>query len=142
MKPKQLLEKHLIVKKSTLPLSGKGLFTKQLIKRGTKIVEYKGKITNWNNAYHDNGKNVYIYYVNRNHVIDAKHDKKILARYANDAKGIEQLNKVTNNSTYIIEANRVFIKAIKDIPPGDEILVGYGKEYWNVIKKYNCEASK
>jgi hypothetical protein len=28
----------------------------------------------------------------------------------------------------------VYIEAIKDIPAGGEILVQYGKEYWDVIK--------
>jgi hypothetical protein len=39
-----LLEDQLIVKKSSLPGSGKGLFTKKLIPKGTRIVEYKGRI--------------------------------------------------------------------------------------------------
>ncbi|MBK8291257.1 MAG: SET domain-containing protein [Flammeovirgaceae bacterium] len=42
-----LLEKKLIVKKSTLPGAGKGLFTKVSIPKGTRIVEYKGKIVTW-----------------------------------------------------------------------------------------------
>ena len=42
-----LLENQLVVKNSTLPGSGKGLFTKKMIPKGTRIVEYKGRITNW-----------------------------------------------------------------------------------------------
>ena len=42
-----LLEKNLFVKKSTIPNSGKGLFTKVLITKGTRIIEYKGKIVTW-----------------------------------------------------------------------------------------------
>lgn len=39
-----LLEKHLYVKRSLLPGAGRGLFTKVPIKKGTRIVEYKGEI--------------------------------------------------------------------------------------------------
>src|ERR1700712_3573466 len=125
------LRQQLKVKKSQIPLSGKGLFTKVLIARGTKIVEYLGKMTTWKDADHDDGKNAYIYYVDKNHVIDASKNKKFLARYANDAKGFKQIKAILNNSTYVINENkRVYIKAIKNILPGSEILVGYGKEYW------------
>ena len=42
-----LLEKLIRVKKSTIPGAGKGLFTKGAIKKGTRIVEYKGKRVTW-----------------------------------------------------------------------------------------------
>ncbi len=42
-----LLEGQLIVKRSTLKGAGKGLFTTRDIPRGTKIAEYKGKVSNW-----------------------------------------------------------------------------------------------
>ena len=59
-----LFEKHLVVKKSTLPGAGKGLFTKKLIPRGTRIAEYKGKITTWKEVDHRDGLNAYIFYIN------------------------------------------------------------------------------
>lgn len=127
--------KSLYVKKSKLPNAGKGLFTKAYIPKGSLIIEYKGKITTWENAYHDDGKNAYIYYINKNHVIDAKGDKGMLARYANDAKGLKRLKGISNNCSYTIINKKVFIKAFKDIAPYEEILVGYGKTYWDVIKK-------
>jgi SET domain-containing protein len=129
-----LLEKDLIVKRSTIPNSGKGLFTKIFIPKGTRIVEYKGKITTWKEVDHDDGKNGYIYYVNRNFVIDASVDKKALARYANDAKGLKQVKGVDNNSIYRQDNLRVYIESTKDIPANSEILVRYGKEYWDVIR--------
>ena len=129
-----LLEKQLVVKRSTIPKSGKGLFTKKFISKGTKIVEYKGRITTWKNANHRNGENGYIYYVKRNHVIDAWPYKLALARYGNDARGLIKIQGITNNSEYLEEGLRVFIVAKKDIPANSEILVGYGKEYWDIIK--------
>jgi SET domain-containing protein len=131
-----LLEKHLIVHRSTLPYAGKGLFTKVFIAQGALIVEYKGKITTWKEIESNRNFNGYVYYINRNHVIDAKPCKKCIGRYANDAKGLTKLKSKRNNCCYTIINDRVFIKAIKNIKAGEELLVGYGKEYWDVIK-YN-----
>jgi len=127
--------KNLVVKKSVLPGSGKGLYTKTFIPKNTKITEYKGKITTWEKADHGAGDNPYLFYVNRNHVIDAKRTKLSLAGYANDARGLNKVKGMVNNSIYVVENKIVFIQAITDIPAGSEILVGYGKEYWDVIKK-------
>ncbi|MEO6453838.1 MAG: SET domain-containing protein-lysine N-methyltransferase [Ginsengibacter sp.] len=130
-----LLEASLVVKKSTIPGAGKGLFTKKMIPRGTRIVEYKGKISKWKDVDHKEGMNAYIYYVNRNHVIDASSNKN-LARYANDAKGSKKITALTNNCIYVQDKKlRVFIESKKDIPAHSEILVGYGKEYWDIIMK-------
>jgi len=131
-----LLEKQLVVKRSSLPNSGKGLFTKNFIPKGTRIVEYKGKATTWKEVDIDEGRNGYIYYINRNHVIDAKPFLKYLGRYANDAQGMSKVKGISNNCRYVadMDTKRVYIEAVKDIPAGDEILVQYGKEYWDVIK--------
>jgi hypothetical protein len=128
------LEKQLYVKKSTLPNAGKGLFTKKFIPKGTRIVEYKGKTRTWKEVQADEDESPYIYYVKRNFVIDALNDKKALARYANDARGLERIKDINNNAEYAEEGVRVFIEAAKDIPAGGEILVGYGPEYWQVIR--------
>jgi SET domain-containing protein len=132
-----LLEKQLEVKRSTIPASGKGLFTKKFIPKGTRIVEYKGKITTWKEVKHDNGSNGYIYYVNRNHVIDARTYTKALARYANDARGLQKVNGITNNAVYTEDNLKVYIESTKDILPNSEILVAYGKEYWDTIRHNN-----
>src|SRR5688572_21484401 len=98
-----LLEKQLVVKRSTIPETGKGLFTKKFIPKGSRIVEYKGKITPWKTVKDEDGKNGYIFYVNRNHVINAFPAKKALARYANDARGLVKIKGITNNADYITD---------------------------------------
>jgi len=133
-----LLEKQLYVKQSGIPGSGKGLFTKKFIPKGTRIVEYKGRATTWQEVKHDDGANGYIYYINKNHVLDAHTFKKALGRYANDAKGLQKIKGMSNNSAYVEENYRVFIEATKDIPANSEILVSYGKEYWDAIR-YNIK---
>lgn len=129
-----LLEKKVEVKTSTLPNAGKGLFAKEFIPRGTRIVEYKGEITTWKEVDSNDGNNGYIYFVKKDHVIDASRSPKALARYANDARGITRVKGVTNNSEYVEDGVKVYIEAKKDIPAGEEILVEYGKEYWDVIR--------
>lgn len=129
-------KKDLFVKTSQLPKSGKGLFTRKLIPKGSLIVEYRGLVTTWKEAKHEDGDNGYIYYITRNRVIDARPYKSYLARYANDARGLTRVKSLQNNAAYDEKDGRVFIKALKDIPAGSEILVGYGKEYWAAIR-YN-----
>jgi len=136
-----LTKKSLYIRRSHIPLAGKGLFTRKFIKKGTIVIEYKGKISTWENADHDDGKNSYIYYVNKNHVIDARSNQKWLARFTNDSKGISRLKELRNNSAYIERNKKVYIMAIRDIAAGCEILVGYGKEYWDTLKKYSSEES-
>jgi SET domain-containing protein len=127
-------ENKLSVKRSTLPDSGKGLFTKVFIPKGTPIVEYKGTITSWKDVDHSEGSNGYIYYIKRTHVINAFPHKDALARYANDARGLKKVKGILNNAEYKEFGLKVFIVAVKDIPAGGEILVDYGKDYWDIIR--------
>ncbi|HEY0040102.1 MAG TPA: SET domain-containing protein [Flavisolibacter sp.] len=129
-----LLEKHLFVKTSTIPGAGKGLFTKVEIPKGTRIVEYKGRRTVWNEVKNDS-TNYYIYTINRNNVIDAQKTMSALARYANDAKGLTRIKGIVNNCVYVNEGKRAFIETIRNIPAGAEIFVNYTKEYWDVMKE-------
>jgi SET domain-containing protein len=129
-----IAKKDLRVKRSQLPRAGMGLFTKVFIPKGTHIVEYTGRVKPWKtfSDAHDNG---YLFYVNRNHVIDAFPHKKALARYANDARGMAKIKGLVNNSEYVTVGLKVYIKAKRDIQPGEEILVGYGKEYWDIRRE-------
>jgi SET domain-containing protein len=136
-----LLEKQLFVKPSLIPGAGKGLFTKKPIVKGSRIVEYKGIRTTWKEVDDDNGKNGYIYYINRNLVINAKPLTKTLGRYANDANGLKKIKALTNNARYVVDEFKVYIEAAKDIPAGGEILVRYGKEYWDIIR-FNLKLGK
>ena len=130
-----LLEKQLLIKRSKIPGAGKGLFTKQFIAKGTRIIEYKGRITTWKEVLQGNDFNAYVYYVKRDYVIDAMLHKKALARYANDARGLSKIKGLTNNTKYVEDDKKVFMEAVKDIPACSEILVSYGKDYWNVVNK-------
>lgn len=127
-------KKHLFIKRSGIPKAGKGLFTKVDIPKGAVITEYEGETTTWKKAQQSNEFNGYVFYINKNHVIDARPYTKSFARYINDAKGITRIDGLKNNSKYVNEDNRIFIEAIKDIPAGSEIFVSYKKDYWDVIR--------
>lgn len=133
-----LLEKHLTIKRSRIPGAGKGLFTKTAIARGTRIVEYKGHRITWKAAQQQPHFNGYVYYLKRSLVIDAKNYVSTFARYANDATGITRVEGLKNNCRYEEDGEKVFIVARKAIPAGSEILVPYGREYWNVVR-YNLK---
>jgi uncharacterized protein len=128
-----LLEKQLEIKESNIPGAGKGLFTTDFIPKGARIIEYKGRIRTWKDAQHDS-ENYYILYVTRNHIIDGARHKKSLARYINDARGLKKIKGLNNNTEFKREGLRIFVEAIKNIPAGSELFVGYGKEYWDVIR--------
>lgn len=134
------LEKNLYTQASQIPNAGLGLFTNVFIPKGTTIIEYTGLITTWDKVKED-GDNLYIYYVNDDHVIDASKRKKSMGRYANDAQGMKKIKGLSNNADYVEENLRVYVIAKKDIQAGDEIFVSYGKEYWDVVKK-NIELDK
>jgi SET domain-containing protein len=135
------LSRQLFVRASSIPHAGMGLFTKKKIRKGERIVEYKGRKTTWKEVNHMNWTNGYIFYISRKLVVDASTYKKALGRYANDARGLHQVPGIKNNSTYQAVGDRVYIDALRDIPAGAEILVAYGKEYWDIIR-YNQKLSK
>lgn len=129
--------KFLYIKQSLLPGCGKGLFTKRFIPKGTLVAEYKGRLKTWKEIKEESKKRYiyeYMYAVNDNKYIDASRAYKAVGRYANDAMGLKRVKGLTNNCVYTDDGSKAFIKAVKDIPAGSEILVRYGKEYWEVKK--------
>lgn len=128
-------KKHLFVKKSQLPYAGEGLFTRVVIHKGDRIVEYKGRHRPWQEAKKEDGYNGYLLRLDRSTAIDALPYKKALGRFANDAKGLSRVPGLRNNAEYHIYGNQCFITATRTIPRGGEILVSYGKEFWDLQRK-------
>lgn len=126
---------YLYIKKSKLPNAGKGLFTKKDIPKGTRIVEYKGKLRQWREVKHMDGHNAYLMYINRNAVIDAQPAIRTLGRYANDATGFGKRQGLNNNCEYVSEGKKCYIESLHPILKGEEILVGYGKDFWKLQRK-------
>ena len=131
----------LVVKKSTLPGAGKGLFTLRDIKKGKIICKYEGERITWDEAIKRNDKNKggYVYFINDRNCIDAYHYRNTFGRYANDAAGVGRIKGFRNNSTYDVVKNEVFIRATRNIKAGSEIFVSYGRSYWNIMRQELAE---
>ena len=132
-------EKSLFLKRSSLPNAGKGLFTKSDIPKKEIIVEYKGSVHKWKDIKHEDGHNGYLFKVNNNVVLNALKYKKSFARYANDARGFTKILGLRNNAEYLVKKDKVYVISIRKIHKGEEILVPYGKKYWDLMKKIHSE---
>jgi SET domain-containing protein len=134
------MEQDFIVKKSQIPGAGKGLYTKRDFKKGERLIEYTGEIITEKELDARAEKDIfgYAFYISKKKCIDAYYMPEVIARYANDAKGLTRVEGLKNNCCYEVWKNRGWIKAEKNIKAGDEILVSYGAEYWKDIK-YNIK---
>jgi SET domain-containing protein len=101
-------------------------------------VEYKGRQVKWKDVKYEDATNGYLMYITSQAVIDAR-PSKTFGRYANDARGSGRINGLKNNAEYVCEGTRCFIDAKRNIAAGDEILVGYGWEYWALDRKTKRE---
>ncbi len=130
----------LLVKKSTLPQAGKGLFTTKRILKDEKIVEYKGEIIDWKEYEKrvKEDKDGYLFYINKKRCIDAFNTPQHKARYANDAAGLSRMKGLKNNAVYEIFEDKCYIVATRTIEAGEEIFVSYSKDYWDCIR-YNIK---
>ncbi len=130
----KLPDHHFKIVKVKRGLSGLGLFAGEDIKKGELIIEYIGNILNKEEAEKIN-TNQYLFEVNRNKTIDGSVRWNI-ARYCNHACGD------IGNAESEIKKGRVFIKAIKNIKEGEEIMYDYGEEFVNeYIAPYGCRCS-
>jgi len=133
----------LIVKKSKIPGSGKGLYTTKAIKKDSKIIQYRGEEIGWKEYKErvDRDEDGYLFFFNRNKCVDAFHTPQYKARYANDANGFGRVKGLKNNSQYEIFDDACFIVATRDIKAGEEIFTDYTKDYWDSMR-YNVNLKK
>jgi hypothetical protein len=115
--------------------TGLGLFATRLIKKRTRITEYRGpRLTDKEAERAGNRGNRYLFEINSRWTIDGK-SRKNVARYGN--------HSCNPNAEPIIRGHRIFINAKRNIKPGEEILYDYGPDYLkNVIGKSNCKCSR
>ena len=115
--------------------TGLGLFATRPIKKNVRIAEYKGQLLNLKDAERAEARgNRYLYEVTKNWTIDGK-TRGNIARYFNHSCN-------PNSESYNI-GKRVFVRTIKAIKPGEEIVYDYGTDYLkNVIGRSNCQCSR
>jgi len=104
----------------TSRIAGRGLFTAQALQRGTRIIQYTGeKIAKAESAQRLAGGNNYIFQLNDRYDIDGKvHSNQ--ARYIN--------HSCEPNCTVQLTTRTIWIMALRDITPGEELTYNYGYE--------------
>ncbi|QQS22756.1 SET domain-containing protein [bacterium] len=122
------LREQLQVKRS---IAGLGLFTKQPIKKGSFIIEYVGPLLNDEQVQKKGGK--YLFALGKKWTIDGTNRKNI-ARYIN--------HSCLPNCEPIQYAQRIKIKAKRNIKAGEELFYDYGKEYFDEFIGKHCRCPK
>ena len=113
--------------------TGLGLFATQRIKKGTKIVRYFGPLLDSKKKKDDAIENKYLFELNNRWTIDGSVRENV-ARYINHAC------KPNAESDVRPRKRKVFIRAIKNIEPGDEINYDYGTDYFKAyLKPIGCK---
>lgn len=121
-------------------IHGKGVFAVRPIAAGSKVIEYKGKVITWREAEkrhpHDPTQPFHTFYfhVDDKHVIDGAEDGNA-ARWINHA--------CAPNCEAEDDDGRIFIMALRDIEPGEELNFDYGlvldgRHTAKVKKDYEC----
>jgi len=115
--------------------TGLGLFATRPIKKRTRIAEYKGPLITTKQAEKEERRgNKYLYEINSRWTIDGT-PRRNIARYAN--------HSCNPNAECYDVGHRAFIRAIRNIKPGEEIVYHYGMDYLrNVIGISNCRCSR
>lgn len=113
--------------------TGLGLFATQPIKKGTRIIRYFGPILDCRIPAQDAIENKYLFELNGRWTIDGS-VRKNLARYINHSC------RPNAESDVRPRERKVFIRAIKNIEPGDEINYDYGTDYFKAyLKPIGCK---
>jgi uncharacterized protein len=116
--------------------TGLGLFATKPIRKGTKIIRYFGPLLDCRKKKDDAIENKYLFELNNRWTIDGSVRENI-ARYINHAC------KPNAESDVKPRKRKVYIRAIKNIAPGEEINYDYGTDYFKAYLKpigCKCEA--
>src|SRR3954470_17646961 len=116
-------------------VTGLGLFATKPIKKGTKIIRYFGPLLDCKKKKDDAIENKYLFELNDRWTIDGSVRKNV-ARYINHAC------KPNAESDVKPRKRKVFIRAIKNIEPGEEINYDYGTDYFKAyLKPIGCKCA-
>ena len=113
--------------------TGLGLFATKPIKKGTRIIRYFGPLLDSKKKDEDAIENKYLFELTNRWTIDGSVRENV-ARYINHAC------KPNAESDVKPRKRKVFIRAIKNIEPGDEINYDYGTDYFKAyLKPIGCK---
>ena len=120
------------IKKSNI--DNRGLYANLDIKKGTRIIEYKGKIITKNqveeNEKFDNDKAIYLFNINKRYDLDGdfKYNNARLINHSCDPNC-----EVTGTGL------KIWVYAIRDIKRGEELSYDYGFSFDRDFKNYPCK---
>jgi uncharacterized protein len=113
--------------------TGLGLFATKPIKKGSKIIRYFGPLLDSRKKKDDAIENKYLFELTSRWTIDGSVRENV-ARYINHAC------KPNAESDVRPRKRKVFIRAIKNIEPGEEINYDYGTDYFKAyLKPIGCK---
>ena len=113
--------------------TGLGLFATRRIKKGTRIIRYFGPLLDSKKEKDDAIENKYLFELTNRWTIDGSVRENI-ARYINHGC------KPNAESDVKPRKRKVFIRAIKNIEPGEEINYDYGTDYFKAyLKPIGCK---
>ena len=119
------------IKKSKIDKNG--LYANHDIKKGTRIIEYKGKIITSKqsevNPKYDNSKAIYLFNINKKYDLDG--DFKF-----NTARLIN--HSCDPNCEVLGTGLKIWIYAMKDIKKGEELSYDYGFSFDKDFRQYPC----
>jgi uncharacterized protein len=113
--------------------TGLGLFATKPIKKGAKIIRYFGPILDSKKKADDAVENKYLFELNDRWTIDG-------SIRANVARYINHSCRPNAESDVKPRKKKIFIRAIKNIEPGEEINYDYGTDYFKAyLKPIGCK---
>ena len=119
------------IKKSKIDKNG--LYANQNIKKGVRIIEYKGKIISVKKSAEDpkfdNGKAIYLFNINKRLDLDGNFE-------FNTARLIN--HSCNPNCEVFGTGLKIWVYAMKNIKKGDELSYDYGFSYDEDYKQFPC----
>lgn len=112
-------------------LSGRGLFAQERIPKGSCVIEYLGRPATLKQIKENRGK--YLFWTSETSMIDGNIP-------ANTARFIN--HSCAPNCEIAIRNRRVYVFALRDIAPGEELSYDYGDEYFQIHLAGKCRCAE
>jgi SET domain-containing protein len=112
------------------PIHGNGVFAKEPIKKGERIVRYRGKLRTHEEVDEEYGGedengHTFLFTLNDDYVIDANVGGNI-ARWINHSCKPNCESEIEEDAKGRRHKDKVYIQAIRNIKPGEELTYNYG----------------
>jgi len=125
MSASTMCESNFDVAPSGIPGAGQGLFTRQAIAKGTRVLEYKGE----RRPLTDHSNHEFCFQWDRQTCIDGQCPSQSgKARWINDARR----SAFRNNLRWVISRlyKTIWLVTIRPVAAGGELFVSYSPSYW------------